>query len=240
MSPSYRRRTGLIPSLSLTLVALGSCYGGGDSGPSDLPVTIAKAPTKSGDGQTGVVGEALFSPLQVLITRDGEPVQNVEVQWTAGNNGTMNPGKSESNEDGIAQSAWILGPESGTQSASARVTDGIGSPVSFTAEAEEPGTAPGVTVHVLTVGGNRFSPRDVTIVVNQTVTWVWPEGQTEAHNVSPGDGSIPPRSGNLTAGPTTYAYTFTAPGVYTYYCEAHGLPGGTGMAGTVTVLTSAP
>jgi plastocyanin len=239
MNRAHLLRTGLAGMAALTLVSLSGCNSGGDSGPSEPPVTIVKAPTKSGDGQTGVVGEALVSPLQVLVTRDGEPAQNVEVQWTAGNEGSMNPETSESNEDGIAQSAWILGPETGTQSASARVTDAIGSPVSFTAEAEEPGTSPGATVQVLTVGGNRFSPRDVTILVGQTVTWVWPEGGNP-HNVAPSDGAFPPRSGDVVTGPATYAYTFTGAGVYTYYCEAHGLPGGTGMAGTVTVLASAP
>jgi plastocyanin len=210
----------------------------GDSGPNESPVTIAKA-TKSGDGQTGTTGQALFTPLQVLITRDGEPVQDVEVEWTAGNDGSMSPSTSESNEDGIAEASWTLGPEPGTHAASARVTNGIGSPVQFTAEAETPGTAPGATVQVLTDGGNRFLPRDVSIVVGQTVTWVWPEGGLP-HNVAPSDGVTPARSGDTVTGPNMYAFTFSTPGVYTYFCEAHGTSSGAGMAGTVTVLTAAP
>ena len=68
----------------------------------------------------------------------------------------------------------------------------------------------------------------------------WGENTGGSHNVTPSDGSFPPRSGEVQPGPNTYSYTFTAPGTYTYYCEAHGLPAGTGMAGTVTVLAAAP
>lgn len=235
MTGSRFLRAGRTASLLLPLAFLG-CSGGGDSGPSDTPVTIVKAPAKSGDGQIGNVGEALASPLQVLITRDGLPVQDIEVEWAAGNDGSMSPETSESDEEGIAQSIWTLGPETGTQSASARVT-GVGGTVSFTAVAEDGGPSPGATVQVL---DNQFAPRDVTILVNQTVTWNWGANVSGSHNVTPSDGSFPPRSGNVQPGPNTYSYTFTAPGTYTYYCEAHGLPAGTGMAGTVTVLAEAP
>lgn len=231
-SPHPRRA--LAALLFLPMVSLGGCNSD-DSGPSEPPVTIAKS-SKSGDGQTGVVGVTLDNPLEVVITRDGEPVQSVTVEWTAGNDGTMTPESSESDEDGIARAAWILGPEPGPQTASARVTDAIGSPVSFTAEAEEPTPPSGRTVQVL---NNEFSPKDVTIVVGQAVTWNWGEG-TVAHNVSPDDGAFPLRSGEPVPGPNTYSFVFNIPGVYRYFCDAHGQKGGIGMSGTVTVLAVAP
>jgi plastocyanin len=127
-----------------------------------------------------------------------------------------------------------LGPETGSQSASARVT-GVSGSVSFTATAEEDEVPTAATVQVV---DNQFTPRDVTIIVDQAVTWEW--GTTaNAHNVSP-SATEPARSGNLTTGPATYSHVFTVPGTYTYYCEAHGSPAGTGMAGTVTVLAEAP
>ncbi|HEU5041407.1 MAG TPA: plastocyanin/azurin family copper-binding protein, partial [Gemmatimonadales bacterium] len=92
------------------------------------------------------------------------------------------------------------------------------------------------TVQVL---DNQFSPRAMTITVGKTVSWVW-AGAGNAHNVAPADGLVPSQSGPPVAGPHTYVYTFTTPGVYTYYCEAHGLPSGTGMAGTITVLATEP
>jgi plastocyanin len=233
MSLSRLLRVALSVSPLVPLVFLPGCNGG-DSGPSDSPVTIEKS-SKSGDAQVGIVGQALPTPLEVLILRDGLPAQNVEVEWAAGNDGSVSPSTSESDEDGLATTIWTLGPEAGTQNASARVT-GVAGTVSFTATAEDEDPPNGATV---TVSDNNFTPRNVTILVNQTVTWVW--GTTaNAHNVSPSDGVTPPRSGDLTAGPNTYSYTFGAPGTYTYYCEAHGLPAGTGMAGTVTVLAEAP
>ena len=231
----YRlRRAGLSVSLFAPLVILAGCHGD-DSGPSDSPVTIEKAPSKSGDAQVGVAGEPLASPLQVLITRDGVPVQDVEVEWAAGNDGEVSPSTSESDEEGIAQTTWTLGPETGTQGASARVT-GVSGSISFTATAEESEVPTGATVEVL---DNQFTPRDVTIIVGQAVAWVW--GTTaNAHNVNPSDGITPGRSGNVVPGPATYTYLFTVPGTYTYYCEAHGTSSGSGMAGTVTVLAEAP
>ncbi|HYC33718.1 MAG TPA: hypothetical protein VEB59_15620, partial [Gemmatimonadales bacterium] len=81
-------RAALRASLLAPIALLPACNGG-DSGPSQPPVEIAKAPAKSGDLQVGTVGQALASPLQVLVTRDGAPAEGVEVEWTAGNDGSV-------------------------------------------------------------------------------------------------------------------------------------------------------
>jgi len=232
--PSRVRARLAIPVLGSLLLA--ACGGnGGDTGPNG-PVTIEKAPTASGDEQDGLTNETLAAPLRVLITRDGEPVTDVPVTWTAEDGGSMTPSVTTSGDDGIAESEWILGPDGGTQAASASVEDGIGPPVAFTADAIEPRPPQAITVQVL---DNQFSPQNVTVLAGQTVTWVWAAGGN-AHNVTPANELVPSQSGPPVPGPHTYVYTFTAPGVYTYYCEAHGLPAGTGMAGTVTVLGVAP
>jgi plastocyanin len=80
---------------------------------------------------------------------------------------------------------------------------------------------------------NQFSPSSVTIRSGGTVTWTW--GSQGQHNVIGDDAKTPPRSGNTTAAPNTYSFTFSTPGTYRYYCEAHGQKNGVGMSGTVTV-----
>jgi plastocyanin len=232
--------TDRILSLGLMAALLAGCGADGDTGPPESALVIAQAPTKSGDQQEGVAGEQLASPLRVIITRDGAAVGDVAVEWRTGDAGSLSPTSSNTDAEGIAQSAWTLGPAVGEQSASARVNGAEGSPVTFTATAtDEPPPPDGGTVQVLTAGGNRFEPEDIPIAVGQAVTWVWPEGSI-GHNVVPDNGTIPATSGALSNGPDTHIYTFTTPGVYRYYCAAHGAPNGIGMSGTVTVLTNAP
>ena len=229
-------RAGLLASLLGSIFLAAGCGdSGGDTGPTEQ-VTIEKAPSKSGDGQEGIVSLELPAPIRVLITRNGTPASNVSVTWTAQDGGAITPSVTESGDDGIAEAAWILGPEDGTQTASASVEDGIGSPVSFTASAVEDQPPPQTTVQVL---NNQFSPQDVEILVGQSVTWVWGEG-VAAHNVAPSEGVVPARSGEPVAGPHQYVFTFTQEGVYNYYCEVPGTAGGLGMVGTVTVLATAP
>ena len=102
------------------------------------------------------------------------------------------------------------------------------------------------TVTVQLLGGNSFSPADVTIQVGDTVQWEWVAGN---HNVESGtvvsgsgvpDGNF--RSGNPTPiGGTTFDVVFDqafldanamSGNVYPYYCDPHA---GVGMIGSVTV-----
>ena len=97
-------------------------------------MAVAQTEDASGDGQVGFVGETLDDALRVIVTRDGQPVEDVEVQWlTTG--GTVSPGSSLTDATGIATSTWTLGPTPGDQTASARVVGAEGSPVDFTASA---------------------------------------------------------------------------------------------------------
>ena len=232
----------LISAAVLIAVAAG-CGGDNGSGPPpEDPLVIQRAPTSSGDGQTGTVGEALASGLRVVITRASVPESGVVVDWATGDGGSLAPPTSSTDADGIATSTWTLGPAAGTQTATATADGADGSPVSFTATAEDdappppPPPPPAATIQVLGPGGgNRFEPTQVTIQAGETVEWVWPAGSLD-HNVVPDPGQTgPTSSGSLADGPKEYSFTFTTAGTYDFYCANHGGPDGVLMSGTVIV-----
>ena len=86
---------------------------------------------------------------------------------------------------------------------------------------------------VVELSGFTFSPTVVTITPGQTVIWVRRSG---FHNVAADDGSY--RSGAVSDTWQTFSHTFTDVGESLYHCEAHGGPGGVGMAGRVVVQVS--
>jgi len=217
--------------LAALVTVVAACGDNGQTEP--VPsLTMEKAPTKSGDGQTGAPGDALPLPLRVLVTRGGEPVGQVSVNWSTPDGGGIGP-TTVSGTDGFAEAPWTLGPAEGKQTARASVTGATNSPIIFTATAEPAGPAP----VVITVLNNSFIPATVNVEPGQTVTWVWDDA-AQGHNVTP-DASAPPGEGStLFDAPHTYSYTFTTPGTYRYYCSNHGSKGGVGMSGAVTVLSA--
>jgi len=227
--------------LAVIIVAtLGGC-GGGNSEPSQSPLTIVKAPSKSGDAQTGLIGLPLPNKLGVLVTRDGLAVPQVDVAWST-TSGSLDPTSVKTDDNGVAGSTWTLGTTPGAQSATASVTGATGSPMTFTATAISQTPQPGAQVQVISSssgGVNRFSPADITVNLGQTVTWTWAD-EVVAHNIVPDDGGTPSASGTLVTGPNVYQYTFNQLGTFRYYCQAHGGPGGSGMSGSVTVVAVAP
>ena len=84
---------------------------------------------------------------------------------------------------------------------------------------------------VSATNSDTFLPSTVTIVQGDTVTWTNEGG---SHNVKFDDGSFTEPSSPQVP-PWTVSRTFTTPGTFGYYCEAHGAPGGMGMSGTVVV-----
>jgi len=98
--------------------------------------SVALAPSASGDGQSGPVGQLLALRLQVLVKRNGVPAEGVDVHWaTTSGNGTVGPAVSTTDADGMAITGWTLPTTAGAVSASASVADADGSPVAFTATA---------------------------------------------------------------------------------------------------------
>eukprot|EP00026_Physarum_polycephalum_P014525 Phypoly_transcript_15049.p1 GENE.Phypoly_transcript_15049~~Phypoly_transcript_15049.p1 ORF type:complete len:150 (+),score=15.64 Phypoly_transcript_15049:139-588(+) len=89
--------------------------------------------------------------------------------------------------------------------------------------------------HNVTVGyqGDRvFYQQNITIKVNDTVTWVW---AADNHNVVSGSNCEP--DGNFTSGPiapkgTVFSVNFTQIGTFPYYCQPHCR---LGMVGTIFV-----
>ncbi len=65
----------------------------------------------------------------------------------------------------------------------------------------------------------KFTPPIVTIAVNDDVYWLW-NSYGETHVLASYDESTPGFPDWGSAGPG-FDYTFTAPGVYTYYCSIH-------------------
>ena len=132
MALSRRSR---LAALATTIISI-ACGGGGGS-PGPTPTQIAKAPTNDGDNQVGPAGQALATPLAVIV-RDASnnPVAAVTVTWTPGaGSGSITP-QSNSDANGIATATWTLGANAGAQTATAARTGLTGSPVRFNATAQ--------------------------------------------------------------------------------------------------------
>ena len=77
---------------------------------------------------------------------------------------------------------------------------------------------------------NDFVPAAVTVIQGESVTWNNGGG---FHNVHFDDDPLP--LSPLSSDSWSVSRTFTNPSTFRYYCDAHGGPNGSGMAGTVTV-----
>ena len=84
-------------------------------------------------------------------------------------------------------------------------------------------------------GGQKFTPKDLTINVGDTVQWNWASNH---HSVTSGTPGNP--SGLFDTGiqnvPFTFSFTFTTAGTVPYYCTPHG---SLGMVGSIIVNGSA-
>jgi hypothetical protein len=92
-------------ALLLGAVAFSTGCSGDDGGPSTSPLVMAPAEDENGDNQFGNVGERLDVPLRVIVTRDGQPAEAVEVQWVTTLGGAFAPGTSLTGADGSATAA---------------------------------------------------------------------------------------------------------------------------------------
>jgi plastocyanin len=93
-----------------------------------------------------------------------------------------------------------------------------------------------VTIQLVTSGGNRFVPANVTIPAGTKVTWTWVGG---FHDVSSAGDATFPGSGAPVSAPHSYSLTFSTPGTYRYFCSVHGNAASdgsvSGMSGTIVV-----
>lgn len=113
--------------------------------------------------------------------------------------------------------------------------------VSFWTINSQTAFAASTTVNV-GLGGTRFSPTNVTILVNNSVVWIWNStfhSSTSGTNGVPGDDNGVPSgswdSGVIMSTPFSFTNTFTSTGVFSYYCRIHF---GVGMTGQVFVVSA--
>jgi plastocyanin len=223
----------------LAVLAVIACSGsdGADLGGGPDPAArTARRAEPSGNGQTDTVGQDLELPLRIVVLQAGSPEAGAVVTWSAPAGGAvMTPTVDTTGADGISTSRWHLGSEPGTQTSQAAVAGGAdGAPVSFTATANAPGGSPppgALEIRLLSSGGNRFEPANVTITAGTTVTWTWVSG---FHDVTATGNPGFPGSGAPVSPPKSFSQTFTTPGTYLYFCSVHGSPAG-GMRGTIEV-----
>jgi plastocyanin len=76
----------------------------------------------------------------------------------------------------------------------------------------------------------KFNPEDLTINVEDTVTWTNNDGM--GHTATSTDGPASFNSGNIAAG-ATWSFTFTEAGTYNYKCDYH-----SSMTASITVVES--
>jgi hypothetical protein len=117
-----RLRAGSSRASVALVLALGVIACAPDRAASPVVPTIHIA---EGDRQHGAPREPLNDLIVVVVTQwDGSPSPNVEVEWSALDGGTCEPGVSVTDVNGRAASRWTLGERLGTQRARARAADG--------------------------------------------------------------------------------------------------------------------
>ena len=90
----------------------------------------------SGSGQSGAGSTILAQPVVVKVAAtDGLPMSGVAVSFSASNGGSVGVPTATTNDNGLAQTAWQLGPNAGSQALLATATGLTGSPVTFSATA---------------------------------------------------------------------------------------------------------
>lgn len=224
----------------LAVLAAGACgYSDGADLDGDGPDPAARSARRaepSGNGQTGTAGEDLAAPLRIVVLRGSSPEAGAVVTWNSAASGAvLTPAVDTTGADGTSSSTWHLGSAPGAQTAQAAVAgEADGAPVPFNATALAPGgevPPAAVQIRLLSSGGNRFEPANVTIPTGTTVTWTWQGG---FHDVTPSGNPAFPGSGAPVSPPRSHSHRFDAPGTYLYFCSVHGSPT-EGMRGTIVV-----
>ena len=125
----------LIAAVAYALVGCGDLLQEPDTGTDPLPVQVQAV---SGDDQVGTAGAALPQPLSVrLVDPEGRPLRGLWIQWTTiGGSGTASPRNGFTDDNGVAEATWILGPASGPQQVHVEIPGGT--PMIFDATAAAP------------------------------------------------------------------------------------------------------
>ena len=151
-------------------------------------------------------------------------------EWLAGfSGGEKTSVKKETAFDKIRVPRWLV---PSIVVALLVVSVGYGGTTAFALSTSSPSISHGSAIVYISESlvSWHYSPENITVVlgVNNTVTWV-------SHSIA--YDTVTSRDGRFTSGPIapggTFEHTFTAPGVYDYYCEFHPW-----MVGSVTVVAA--
>jgi plastocyanin len=150
------------------------------------PPVVRAVPVSPTDGQTGVVGTALPLPLRVKVTSEGELKAGMVVHWHP-TVGTMSPGTSTTDTEGIAVAEWLLGTVAGSGKVEVTVDD-ASSPATFFTAMALPGPVEGIAVKgdaAVSLPANHAAGHPLTARVEdrygngipgQAVTWTVQQG----------------------------------------------------------------
>ncbi len=212
------------------------------SGQETLLTTITDG-SVAGSWQQGVFDLSSYAGQTVRIkftarTSDARPttfyLDDVSVQaCTAGTTETPTATTTQTASPSPSVSATVSPSPSATGSAEPSHTPSPSSTPSpgATASLTPTGTASPGARHTISfpVGGLSYSPADISIAVGDEVEWSGPFG---SHPLVSEDGLWP-----VVSTGDSFRYVFTKPGIYRYFCQFHGGPGGAGMSGIVRVGT---
>ncbi len=212
----------LRPWAIIGLITVTTLRCGGDNVAPSTATTIAIA---DGDGQTGIVGQALARPLVVLVTdASGDPVQGVAVQWDANGTGSVSANAVTSGADGRASVERVLGPDPGAETTTASVSGLQGSPVTFLATAAPANSPLLLTTNppVSALSGEVFDPAVQPVVQASDASGNAAAGVQVTVSVAPGSGTLEGTTSATTdangvgrfgdlgiRGPGLYTLTFT-------------------------------
>jgi hypothetical protein len=114
----------------------------------------------TGDGQTGVVNQPLPVLLEVLATDiDGNAVPDAQVSWTVTlNDGSVTPGVSATDANGIATTVWTLGTLAGANEVEAALIGAAPAPPADSAGSGGPQPGAAASSVVFTATGTAGAP----------------------------------------------------------------------------------
>ena len=191
-------------SIALLALALAAACGGGGNGgggPGPTPTTLAKTATATGDSQVASAGTPLPTPFRVVVRdQNGDPIANVAVTWAVGVGGGSISSAGNTDANGVASATRTLGPNAGTQTATATRAGLSGSPITFSTFSQIQGATSlelngggSQSDTVLSILGTPVSvvARDHTgaVVPNVIVSWSGTGGGTPSQTTDTTDGS---------------------------------------------------
>jgi plastocyanin len=103
-------------------------------------------------------------------------------------------------------------------------------PIAVATPAPVATTAPAPKPSKVSIGDNTFTPAVLTVPAGATVVWSH-DGQ-RPHTVTADNDTF---GTEILKTGATFQQTFSQAGIYLYYCDLHGGPGGTGMAARIEV-----